>query len=345
MTGEDNISRRMLLGSLGTVGCAGAVFGTGTTALFTDREMFEDSVVRAGLLDMLVSWKENGVIQTSEDGTATVTFDLVDGKDTTVLTVEHSDSRSNPAHVWFRPTCPTGPADAVDVTLYVCGEAVSSGSLLQVANSLRDGFLLDQYCGGCLGPDEDIEVRLESQFSETDDYNATNPKDVALEFQYRAIQCRNNDTPSNPFEPIEPCVKYHGISYIEIYAENGCESIGKLELDPSGKYDQEGIDDSYIEPETYDLYEDDSGADTGYDVVVTDTVTKDGGNETIAVEFELVDPDGSDPDLCRVDIKGGSGNSGGISVSSVGGEITYNSSFDGNSTDGLLYAPEKEGGS
>lgn len=348
MTGKDDISRRALLGSLGTVGGAGAVFGAGTTALFTDTERFEESVVSSGPIDVLVSWKD----QTTEDGTVTVTFDLSDGKATTNLTIT-PDETSNPAAVWIRPTCPTGPADSivnVEFTLPDCGETVySGGSLPEVVDDLRKngGVRLETAsCGGCISPDEQIELEIYWEFSESADYNAENPDDVKLDFEFRAIQCRYD--PGSPFKPLDPChdsgdnQDYHGISYIEIYADDdedgscGDEDspLGKIELTPKDNYDQSGIGESHIEPETYDLYEDDSGDDTGYDVEVTDTVEKDGGEETVAVAFELIDinaeSEGTGPSLCKVNIKGS--------------EITTYTGFDDNTTGGPLYAPENDNG-
>jgi predicted ribosomally synthesized peptide with SipW-like signal peptide len=339
MKQNNDLSRRALLGSLGTVGTAGAVFGTGTSSLFTDREVFGRSVVEAGLLDLLVSW-DGG---TSEDGDASLTIDLTDGSGSAVVSVAHAVEESNPVRVWLRTTCPTGPADTVYVTAsYVCSdEVIASGTLLNVANKLRNGIRLDPDCdttAGCLPSGGELDIEFDWEFVETDDYNGNNPENVELQLQFRGKQCRNN-TPSNPFPWVEPCVTYYGTSFIQIYDEidGSCELVGKLELEPSGNYDQDGIGDSYIEPGTYDLYEDDAGDDTGYDVVVTDTVQKDDGDETIAVEFELVDPDGSDPELCRVDVKGGPGPPGGDS------ELTYDTGFDGNATGRLLYAPTKEG--
>ncbi|MCU4718193.1 hypothetical protein [Halapricum hydrolyticum] len=330
MTRKEGVSRRALLGSLGTVGTAGAAFGAGTTALFTDTERLLGSTVSAGQLDLLASWPGG----TSEDGVATLAIDLTDGSDSSVVTVAHAVEESNPARIWLRTTCPTGPADSVYVTVsYVCNdEIIASGTLLSVANSLCNGILLDPDCDTtdvCLPSDGELDVEFEWESS--DDYSGNNPKNVELQLQFQGEQCRHNATLSNPFPRVEPCVTYHGISFIEIYAEidGSCELIGKLELDSS--YEQDGIGDSYIEPGTYDLYEDDDGDGAGYNVVVTDTVEKDDGDETVAVEFELVDPDGSDPDLCRVDIKGGPD------------EIACDTGFDGNATGGLLYAPTKEG--
>lgn len=337
MTRKEGVSRRALLGSLGAVGTAGATLGVGTRALFTDTETLPGSVASAGRLDLLVSWPDG----TSEDGTATLAIDLTDGgSGSETISVELPDS--NPGRVWLRTRCPSGPADSISGTLsYACDDSVvASGSLLAIANELRNGVHLDPACAtddGCLDGDERLELRFEWEFTPTDDYNGTDPDDVELQVEFHASQCRHDPTPSNPFPEIEPCVEYYGISYVEIYADedgDGCgddeSPLGKIELDSKGNYEQDGIGDSDIEEGTYDLYVDEDGEDTGYDIEVTDTVEKDDGEETVAIAFELVDPDGADPELCEVVIKGAN-------------ETTAYTDFDDNATGGLLYAPVKGG--
>ncbi|MFB6154526.1 MAG: SipW-dependent-type signal peptide-containing protein [Haloferacaceae archaeon] len=58
MTNDDKfqISRRKVLAGLGTVGLASAGAGMGTTAYFSDQETFEDNVLTAGSLDLLVDY-------------------------------------------------------------------------------------------------------------------------------------------------------------------------------------------------------------------------------------------------------------------------------------------------
>lgn len=351
MTDESDFSRRALLASIGTVGGAGAVFGAGTSALYVDREDFGGSELRAGTLNLDVSWQNsNGDNDSGTNGSVTVDIDLSSGDSGSGTLTITNNVGSNPAIVCLRTTCPSGPAEFVHVTLsYDCnGEVVASGNLLDVANRLRNGIQLDPSCStnseGCLESGEDIELNLEWEFYR-DNYNGNNPGNVTFDFEYLGTQCRySSSRPACPFpDDIDPCISYKGISYIEIYADtdgDGCneddndlsDPVGKLELESRDNYNQPGIGESFIEEGTYDLYEDiDDGSDTGYDVKVTDTVTKteDGNTETIAVEFELIDPDGSDPHLCKVVIKGGSGT------------VTYENQFDGNATGRLLYAPKK----
>jgi predicted ribosomally synthesized peptide with SipW-like signal peptide len=54
-----DISRRSVLGALGTIGVASAGAGLGTSAYFSDQETFENNQLTAGTLDMKVSWAEH----------------------------------------------------------------------------------------------------------------------------------------------------------------------------------------------------------------------------------------------------------------------------------------------
>jgi hypothetical protein len=101
--------------------------------------------------------------------------------------------------------------------------------------------------------------------------------------------------------------------------------------------DASPIGDSFIAPGRYDLPEegdDPSCTDSGYDLVVTSTTTKDGGAETTGIAFEVVAPDGStDLELCEVEIKGGPTT-----------ETYTDGDLSGNATVGTLAAPEKNPG-
>ena len=61
MTNETNLhelSRRKMLAGLGAVGIASAGAGLGTTAYFSDSEVFEDNTLTAGELDLLIDWQQ-----------------------------------------------------------------------------------------------------------------------------------------------------------------------------------------------------------------------------------------------------------------------------------------------
>lgn len=54
-----NISRRRVLGGMGAIGLASAGAGLGTTAFFSDEEVYENNVLTAGALDLVVDWEEH----------------------------------------------------------------------------------------------------------------------------------------------------------------------------------------------------------------------------------------------------------------------------------------------
>jgi predicted ribosomally synthesized peptide with SipW-like signal peptide len=57
--GQFGISRRKLLGSVATLGAAGAIGGAGTMAFFSDEEEFANNQLTAGELDLKVDWEEH----------------------------------------------------------------------------------------------------------------------------------------------------------------------------------------------------------------------------------------------------------------------------------------------
>lgn len=59
MKKEIDLSRRQILGGLGTIGAASAAAGLGTRAFFSDQETFRDNTITAGSLDLKVDWEEH----------------------------------------------------------------------------------------------------------------------------------------------------------------------------------------------------------------------------------------------------------------------------------------------
>ena len=57
--GQFDFSRRKLLGSVATLGAAGAIGGAGTMAFFSDTEEFANNQLTAGELDLKVDWEEH----------------------------------------------------------------------------------------------------------------------------------------------------------------------------------------------------------------------------------------------------------------------------------------------
>ncbi|WP_152042415.1 SipW-dependent-type signal peptide-containing protein [Salinigranum salinum] len=69
MTDKFDISRRKMLGAMGTIGGAAALGGASTLAFFSDSEEFANSQLTAGELDLKVDWSEH-YSDWSEDETA-----------------------------------------------------------------------------------------------------------------------------------------------------------------------------------------------------------------------------------------------------------------------------------
>jgi predicted ribosomally synthesized peptide with SipW-like signal peptide len=85
-----DLSRRKILGGVGAIGVAGAGAGLGTSALFSDTEEFENNVVQAGELDLVVdfytSLDQGGFGSDSQsgevngDGATEYTYEVLDLK-------------------------------------------------------------------------------------------------------------------------------------------------------------------------------------------------------------------------------------------------------------------------
>ncbi|WP_436923957.1 SipW-dependent-type signal peptide-containing protein [Halosimplex amylolyticum] len=86
-TNDDGLrfTRRSLLAGLGTVGVASVGAGLGTTALFSDEELFEDNELRAGALNMRVT-VDNVAHSTPivRDNTTITPSDTADGQEVTI---------------------------------------------------------------------------------------------------------------------------------------------------------------------------------------------------------------------------------------------------------------------
>ncbi|WP_440990701.1 SipW-dependent-type signal peptide-containing protein [Haloarchaeobius baliensis] len=111
MTDDDftGLSRRRILGGIGAIGAASVGAGLGTSAYFSDTESFENNVLTAGQLDLLVdyySWWDQGMAGSgSVGGTAdgaSVSAELTDVKpgDNGLLAF-CPRSVDNPAYLWL----------------------------------------------------------------------------------------------------------------------------------------------------------------------------------------------------------------------------------------------------
>ncbi|MBX0324333.1 VWA domain-containing protein [Halomicroarcula sp. F13] len=75
MTDKFELSRRKVLGGLGTIGVASAGAGLGTTAFFSDTESFDGNQLTAGSLDLKVDWEEH-YSDWSEDESKNLNYDV-----------------------------------------------------------------------------------------------------------------------------------------------------------------------------------------------------------------------------------------------------------------------------
>jgi len=78
---DDNIdlSRRKVLGALGTVGVASAGAGVGTSAFFSDTESYENNQLTAGELDLKVDWEEHYSDWSDDEADAVSDIVMTDG--------------------------------------------------------------------------------------------------------------------------------------------------------------------------------------------------------------------------------------------------------------------------
>ncbi|MEF8883450.1 MAG: hypothetical protein V5A34_13115, partial [Halapricum sp.] len=231
MTDKSELSRRTLLSSLGLVGGAGATLGAGTSAFFTDRESSR-AFVQAGALDLLVEWGDGA----TSEGAAELEIDLTDGgggeETFTVSLPDEGDQApsapNNPARGWLRTTCPTVDGDVVGSTTYITvslyyecngdspvtvdGTELENITLLEFANLLRNGTHLDfEDCeaieDGCLQPGTDLDLRFEWQWDPPENLDESPSGPITFEFEFVGIQCRHNETPTNPFPEVDPCLR------------------------------------------------------------------------------------------------------------------------------------------
>ncbi|WP_254838366.1 SipW-dependent-type signal peptide-containing protein [Natronomonas marina] len=188
-----SISRRQLLAGLAVTGGTGAVAGSGSAALFSDTETFEDNDVSAsksvaGVVDIEVT------VGSPNPGMAELRVSLPD------------DVNNNPSHVWVRTkTCPDPVVAATTyVEVYrVCGNdwtLIDQGTAFDVFTSetFREGFLLS--CGtdenDCLRPGETRTLVIQTPSAPS--------SDLDLELEFYAEQCRYGSAPgASPFAESE----------------------------------------------------------------------------------------------------------------------------------------------
>lgn len=245
---EVELKRRDVLGAMSVAGSAGAIFGSGTAAAFADRESFVNNLLSAGQLDLEVDWSVDGGPSGSSEGDTAIALSLDEGDDSGVARFDVSlpeNGPNNPAYAWLRLSCPF-PSELLDdlaVELrYDCqgpDATIASGSLGEVADTLRNGVLLDGDCDAtadpgsqaCLQPGEPLGLALE--WALDSGFQGTAESDLTLSLAGR--QCRNQDGSTNPFAGShpDPCPELEdgpAISWVAFCAASG-ETIDTAELD------------------------------------------------------------------------------------------------------------------
>jgi predicted ribosomally synthesized peptide with SipW-like signal peptide len=173
---DDNftgLSRRRILGGLGAIGAASVGAGLGTSAYFSDTESFENNILTAGQLNLLVdyySWWDQGSAGSGQvTGTAdgpSVSAELTDVKpgDNGLLAF-CPQSDDNPAYLWL---CGDLVADAENTVTEPEGEVDTTPADGELAESIE---LTVSYC------------QLDGDIEDSDDDDPSNdgfePSDIA----------------------------------------------------------------------------------------------------------------------------------------------------------------------
>ncbi len=314
------LHRREILGAVGAIGTVGAISGLGTAAHLRDIEQFAGSSVRAGAFDLELDCESDSCV-IDETGRVNVAFtDLApgsSGSETVII-----QQTGNPAWVWLASTCPVAEVEqAIEVTLQFdmgCDgvpEYEYSGSLYEARHELASGIRLTPEC---LPGGEPACLSIEWAFPYQPGIAKYQGETIAVDFQVGAIQCRHTDGSIRPFPVVECAEPRRGISYVEIWTcmeevpDCNCTRLGALEFSDAfgmgcadAGLQTDDISENHIVPGRYDLPEDDDCVDTGYDVLVTETIENEQG-ETVGLEFALLDGEGNPgPDLCKVVVKTG----------------------------------------
>ncbi|WP_254832216.1 hypothetical protein [Haloglomus salinum] len=225
--GDRGIARRKVLAAAAGAGGLGVVGGVGSAALLRDEESFS-GLFESGSLELDVAWNNTD----GENLTAKLETGNTSGQE--LLDISLPGSENNPAHVWFQPTCPpesaAGLADALELSVrYADAQGTPGDHVLDAdgvaidGRTLRDlaeqpGTKLQFGDDGCL--DADTTRYLLVGWEYTEDSAEFDETDFDLEFF--AEQCRNNDAPTNPYEPLScPVSSGKDISWVAFCAADG----------------------------------------------------------------------------------------------------------------------------
>lgn len=339
------VTRRRILAAVAATGGAGALMGTGTTAMLRDTERYDASIT-AGTVDLRAEYElltgpgagepdGQGIIDgprvrlpigslspTAASGSMRLTFELP----------QRGNAVNNPAALWLATDCPAPASTTVAESIHVvvsyadCHsgsrlQRVTAGSLREVADDLREGFRVDSD-PSTAGDDCLVDTVCLLIEYELDGYIGT--ETVALPLWFAALQCRNS-SPQNPFAGVDsdPCPAADPCPC--------CNTLGKLEFEDDT---QSGLSESFATPGVYAF----NNGDPDYGLEIYDTADKDGGSETVGIAFRLVSfTGGNAPPICTVAVKGGRGyeqydRTDGLSADTL--------SLPGSDTNGIVYAPE-----
>ncbi len=214
------LSRRQILGLVGSAGTAGALTGAATGADLSDRERFADNSVTTGRFSLSLACERDS--QNCSVDQRTVTLRALElkpgdsGGETVSITVEDNDG-----WVWLRTACPepSALADKLQIRLLLDGQILKNadgedvaGSLSAVQKQLVDGVRLTPDGANCFTAGESSDLEIEYQLPDDVGSNLEDTETNAR-FQFHAEQCRHNASPVNPFSEYsceERCVPCEG---------------------------------------------------------------------------------------------------------------------------------------
>ena len=319
------VTRRRILAALAAAGGAGALTGSATSALLSDRERGTLGLT-TGLVDVVVDYWENPagrIDPANPDGTVDgmqLAIPLTGDSGRTVLRISlpQGEAPNNPASLWLKAGCPAGTtlAEALQVALsYATADGTPTtqivhGSLRTVANALRTGTRLD---GDPTTPTVDCLTDEVYLTLESDLGAYVGSETVSLPLSLVATQCRNADPEANPFpadavdDPCRPA-----------YSCDCCWVIGKVE-----------VEDRLRRGRTYAF---DEGV-AGYAIRLIDT----DGDSGVAFELVRTDDDVPRLPLCDVAVKGGPLE---VHYPRQVGTFRFDTSALDGAVDGIVYAPE-----
>jgi len=250
------LSRRQILGLVGSAGTAGALTGAATGANLFDRERFTHNVTGGGTFSLSLGCDSKSCSVDQQ----TVSLDVLDlepgdsGEATISITVEDNDG-----WVWVRTACPEPSAlgNKLEMRLLVdekvdkkllrdTDDKKVAGSLFAVQKQLVDGAQLTPAGRNCFTAGESSDLKIEYALPDTVGSNFAG-KETNTRFQFHAEQCRHNASAVNPFSdhPCEdrcvPCGADNGAKVARATFEyKGPETTVKLAQGSTGPKNAEG---------------------------------------------------------------------------------------------------------